>query len=199
MPGTNYQNFWNHEWRITKWKALRHSAMTLGITGHSALQCSLLSWLSFAECNVLFSVILSVIMLNVVMLSVAFYLLLCWVTLCWMLHFIYNYAECLYAQCRVLFTVMLSVFLLNIVMLNVVASNENSIASDFLKRIKVAIQQVDQLDNSMTSTQVKIIGEGFQLEIKRGWQLILNWGYVRFVSYWENNVALKLWSINIWP
>jgi hypothetical protein len=85
-----------------------------------------------------------------------------------MLHFIYNYAECLYAQCRVLFTVMLSVFLLNIVMLNVVASNENSIASDFLKRIKVAIQQVDQLDNSMTSTQVKIIGEGFQLEIKRG-------------------------------
>ncbi len=39
---------------------------------------------------------------------------------------------------------------------------------DFLKRIKVALQQEDQLDNSMTSTQVKIIGGGVQLEIKRG-------------------------------
>ncbi len=43
---------------------------------------------------------------------------------------------------------------------------------------KPALIQEDQLDNTLTSTQVKTIGEGFQLEIKRGEQFNLNkpWG-----------------------
>ncbi len=35
------------------------------------------------------------------------------------------------------------------------------------ERMKLALIQEDKLDNTLTST-VKIIGEGFQLEIKKG-------------------------------
>jgi hypothetical protein len=44
---------------------------------------------------------------------------------------------------------------------------EEATASTYLfKRIKLALTQEDLLDNTLTSTQVKLIGEGFQLEIK---------------------------------
>jgi hypothetical protein len=42
------------------------------------------------------------------------------------------------------------------------------------ERTKVALILEDKLYNTLTSIQVKIIGEGFQLEIERGKQLILN-------------------------
>jgi hypothetical protein len=41
----------------------------------------------------------------------------------------------------------------------------------------MTLQQEDYLDNLLTSSQVKIIGEGFQLEIKRGQYLNLNSKY----------------------
>ncbi len=50
----------------------------------------------------------------------------------------------------------------------------NRVRQELSLRIKLALQQEDLLDNSLTSTLVQTIGEGFQLEIKRGEQLILN-------------------------
>jgi len=44
----------------------------------------------------------------------------------------------------------------------------NLASTDIFKIVKLTLVQEDQLDNSLTSMQVKIIGEGVQLEIKRG-------------------------------
>jgi hypothetical protein len=42
------------------------------------------------------------------------------------------------------------------------------------ERIKLALIQENQLDNTLASTQVKLIGEGFQHEIRMGGTININ-------------------------
>ncbi len=52
--------------------------------------------------------------------------------------------------------------------LRITKRDKNGASTDIFKIVKLTLVQEDQLDNSLTSMQVKIIGEGVQLEIKRG-------------------------------